>query len=652
MKKGKNTTVSLIFTFIWVLFPVTALSSDYFPPRVSYIDGRAAYEPAGDVDWEEVTLNQPLLSGDRIYSQIDSKLEIELGDANFLRLGEETDLGLAEISDKQLILELHQGDLIARLNHSAKIQVYTPNATVALKKKGLYRISVARDGRVRILVRKGKAEIVNQTGKKTVKTDQQIEIDPLQPALTQVSYATSADGLDIWSDRRDAHYSSSRSVAYTGGRYYPGVYDLDFYGYWTSYPGYGRCWVPYVGIGWAPFRIGRWGFHFSFGWTWISYEPWGWLPYHCGNWVYYRPHRRWCWIPGGFNRWHPGPVHFYHGGGYIGWAPRPYSRHSTYIDNRTVIVNNNTTIINNTGRRPPAEGMTVVRQSEFGVGRTRLPSVSRPSSDILKTFTSGLPRDIRSTSRQARSLTLAGSRGGTSGSPTGSRSMTSERSTAARAGTLERTLTSTSTRTSSSRGASMRSAFTGSEATGESRTTRSGTSTRMTNRAGSSTASRSSGFRVYPRSRSYSSRSSSPDNRSIGSAVSRNTAPAGNSDSSVNHNSGSRNTPRPSRSFTGSRYTKPATPSPNSLSPSTRSMNRGSRSYGSTGSFSNRNSIRRSLPSRSSGSISRTTPSYSRSYRSAPSSSGRSSTIRSSRPAAPRSGSSSRSSTRSRRPRN
>ena len=86
------------------------------PARVSFMDGRAAYESSGDVDWNEVTLNLPLVSGDRIVAHPDSRIEVELGDGNFVRISGETDVFFSELSQKENILKIHQGDLILRVN--------------------------------------------------------------------------------------------------------------------------------------------------------------------------------------------------------------------------------------------------------------------------------------------------------------------------------------------------------------------------------------------------------------------------------------------------------------------------------------------------------------------------------------------------------
>lgn len=377
-----------LITVIIVLFGLglsaPLLASRDYPPRVSQVDGTASYEQAGNTTWDEVTVNLPLLTGDRIYAQADSRVELDLGRANFLRLGPETDLAVGDITGRELRMQLHAGSLVLRVNDSERFRIQTLLGDVLIRKKGLYRVNVDPSGLVEVVVRRGKAEVETGAGKRDVNNGELLRLD--NQGRREIAYGYYEDNLDLWSDRQDSRYYTSRSVAYVGGTYYPGVWDLDYYGQWVYYPSYGRVWVPSVSVGWVPFRHGRWGYY-SFGWTWISYEPWGWLPYHYGNWVYH--HSRWCWVPGGFHTWSPAVVNFYYGNGYVGWTPRYWGRNYT---NNTVIINNNTTIINEHERR----GLTVIRNDDFGrTRRVTEVAVNRPEREFSDRLRAGLPDDLR-----------------------------------------------------------------------------------------------------------------------------------------------------------------------------------------------------------------------------------------------------------------
>ena len=359
------------------------------PARVSFMDGRAAYESSGDVDWNEVTLNLPLVSGDRIVAHPDSRIEVELGDGNFVRISGETDIFFTELSRKKTLLKIHQGDLILRVNDSGSVHLEMELAGMRIRKKGLYRIQADPDGKMRLVVHKGRAEVSSRHGKERVETGQELLLDARQVGIQAL--VRDLDDFELWSGRRDALLVSSRSTGYLGGVDYPGVHTLDRHGHWAHYGSHGHVWVPAVAVGWTPFRHGRWCY-LAGGWTWVSYEPWGWLPYHYGRWIYYGPHSRWAWVPGGFNRWHPALVDFYWGSGYVGWAPRGYyGGRYRGRDNTTVVVQNN--IFRNWNPRDRSNGLTVIHGRDLGRGPGRTRVVA--SNTIVRNFRQGLPRDLR-----------------------------------------------------------------------------------------------------------------------------------------------------------------------------------------------------------------------------------------------------------------
>lgn len=348
------------------------------PARVSYLDGLATYEASGDVDWNELTLNLPLVSGDRIIARPDSRIEVELGDGNVVRISGETDVLFPELSQKKTILKIHEGDLILRVEDARGVLVELEQASVKIRKKGLYRIQVDPDGSIRLVVHEGRAEVSSRHGKERVETGQELLLDGRR--IGTQALVRDLDEFEQWSGSRDAVMVSSRSTGYLGGIHFPGADDLDSHGYWAHYGTFGHVWVPDASAGWVPFRMGRWC-NLSSGLTWVSHEPWGWLPYHYGRWIYYGPTSRWAWVPGGFNRYRAAAADFFWGRDYVGWAPLgffsgPGSRHNW--DPRYHSMYN---------------GLTVVHRNDLGRGpaRTRV-ATSEPIVGGLKR---GLPRDLR-----------------------------------------------------------------------------------------------------------------------------------------------------------------------------------------------------------------------------------------------------------------
>jgi hypothetical protein len=73
-----------------VLGVAQAQESDAYEPdppdraaRLSYLDGDVSMQPAGEEDWAPALLNRPLTTGDKLWTDRDSRAEIQVGPAEF-----------------------------------------------------------------------------------------------------------------------------------------------------------------------------------------------------------------------------------------------------------------------------------------------------------------------------------------------------------------------------------------------------------------------------------------------------------------------------------------------------------------------------------------------------------------------------------------
>lgn len=84
---------------------------------------------------------------------------------------------------------------------------------------------------------------------------------------------------------------------------YQVFYDnLQPYGTWIDYPGYGQVWHPQLAGDFRPYLTnGYWDFSTE-GWMWISNYDWGWAPFHYGRWIYDDMYG-WLWVPGYVQRY-------------------------------------------------------------------------------------------------------------------------------------------------------------------------------------------------------------------------------------------------------------------------------------------------------------------------------------------------------------
>ena len=277
--------------------------------RIQYISGEVSMQPGGVNDWVAASLNRPLTSSDRVWSDKDSRVELNVGDG-YLRMSSESSLTLTNVGDNTIQAELDQGVLELTVRHLEPGEIYeidTPNLAFTAMKSGVYRFDVnpAQD-QTWVTVRKGYGEVTGRGNAVKVGEGQQVRFSG-QNSLQHEAYAAPApDGFDDWAKVRDKRLDNSQSARYVA----PGVIgyeDLDGYGNWRVVPTYGAIWVPTsVPVGWAPYRNGHWAWIAPWGWTWVDDAPWGFAPFHYGRWVSY----------GGYWGWAPGPI--------IGVGWRPY----------------------------------------------------------------------------------------------------------------------------------------------------------------------------------------------------------------------------------------------------------------------------------------------------------------------------------------
>ena len=112
--------------------------------RVQYMSGQVSMQPGGVNDWIAATQNRPLTSSDRVWTDKNSKAELNTGDG-FLRMNSETSVTLTNVGDNSVQIELDQGTLEVTVKHLEKGEVYeidTPNYAFTVMKSGTYRFDV------------------------------------------------------------------------------------------------------------------------------------------------------------------------------------------------------------------------------------------------------------------------------------------------------------------------------------------------------------------------------------------------------------------------------------------------------------------------------------------------------------------------------
>ena len=259
--------------------------------RLNYMEGSVSFQPGGENDWVTAELNRPLVTGDNLWADENSRAELHIG-STALRLGPKTGITLLEVSDQAAQIRLVQGSLIVNVRHVDDENAYeidTPNVAFVVTQPGDYRMDVDPDGnRTDVTVWRGRGEATGGGNTYSMGANQYAKFtgngnDQLDYSAGDVP---NQDGLDSWAQDRDQNEDRSDAANYVS-RDMTGYEDLDQYGDWSYIADYGMVWRPTALVpGWAPYRYGNWTWVAPWGWTWVENEPWGFAPFHYGRWAF------------------------------------------------------------------------------------------------------------------------------------------------------------------------------------------------------------------------------------------------------------------------------------------------------------------------------------------------------------------------------
>ena len=369
--------------------------------RLSLVTGTVSFQPGSVEDWVPATLNRPMTTGDRLWTEANSRAEMTIGSAA-VRLNSRTNFTFLNLDDRTAQIQVSVGSVsvrLRRLDENETFEIDTPQMALTLLRPGEYRVDVNEEGDATVVgVRGGSAEATAGSQAYTMKPLEQLRASGTDQVVFDERPIPPADAFDNFCEGRDRREDTSQSAKYVS-RDVPGYSDLDNSGTWRQDPQYGSVWVP-AGVqpDWAPYHYGHWAWIAPWGWTWVDDAPWGYAPFHYGRWVFVAG--AWGWVPGPIVArpvYAPAMVAWVGGGGFsvgigvgvgpaVGWfalGPREvwvpsYHYSPAYIERvnvtNTVIVNrtvfNNVNVTNVTYvNRNVAGAVTVMPQNQMVAGR-------------------------------------------------------------------------------------------------------------------------------------------------------------------------------------------------------------------------------------------------------------------------------------------
>lgn len=367
-----------------VVLPTMAAAQDQDqqddPPsrvaRIGYMEGSVSFQPAGEQEWVEAVANRPMTTGDKIWADKDSRVELQLGSA-VIRLNANTGFSFLNLDDNTVQIQLTSGSInlrVRRLDQDDDYEIDTPNLAFTVSQPGSYRVEASEDGTYSVVsIREGGGQATGNGQTYTLHAGQRGTFSGTDSLNAEVIDIGRPDQFDNWAYNRDHRYDQSRSAQYLSHDVV-GYEDLDDYGDWRDDSNYGHVWYPNrVAVGWAPYHEGHWDWIPPWGYTWVDDSPWGYAPFHYGRWVVVGG--RWGWVAGPVAVravYAPALVVFIGGGvgvgfgGNVGWFPlgprevyvpsyhvsREYVNRvnvsNTTVNNVTITNVYNTTIINKT----------------------------------------------------------------------------------------------------------------------------------------------------------------------------------------------------------------------------------------------------------------------------------------------------------------
>ena len=313
--------------------------------RISFIKGKAQIRRADNEDWETVTKNLPIVEGDEIVTEKNTRIEIQFDTYKYLRLAEKAYLKITTLRNEAIAVSLSEGSLSLRALKFEKdkefFEIDAPHTTIAVQKLGVYRVDAGDNNYtvVQINVTEGgKAQVYSSDAGFMLRNGRRARV------FTEGEYAgewdlgdatRSMDEFDNWNLDRDEKIAKSLNKSHYDKYYDRDIYgaeDLNDFGEWINTREYGYVWRPFESsysqyANWSPYRYGQWRWLPTFGWTWVNYEPWGWATYHYGRWVFHDGY--WVWTPYSKYRrkrswWRPALVIIASIGRDIYWCPLPY----------------------------------------------------------------------------------------------------------------------------------------------------------------------------------------------------------------------------------------------------------------------------------------------------------------------------------------
>src|SRR5271167_2476341 len=130
-----------------IALPTRSAAQDQDDPpgrvaRLGYLEGSVSFQPAGETDWVGAVPNRPMSTGDQLWTDENSRAEVQLGSA-VIRLGANTGFSFLNLDDDTVQIQLTSGAIsftVRRLGDDEDFEVDTSNQAFTVSQPGHYRV--------------------------------------------------------------------------------------------------------------------------------------------------------------------------------------------------------------------------------------------------------------------------------------------------------------------------------------------------------------------------------------------------------------------------------------------------------------------------------------------------------------------------------
>src|SRR5271156_5973070 len=148
-------SVLAIIVLATLVLPLRAAAQDDQqddPPtrvaRLGYMEGSVSFLPAGETDWVGAVPNRPMSTGDQLWTDENSRAEVQLGSA-VIRLAPLTTFSFLNLDDDTVQIQLSSGAInvtVRWLRDQEDFEVDTSNQAFNVFQPGHYRVEASADG--------------------------------------------------------------------------------------------------------------------------------------------------------------------------------------------------------------------------------------------------------------------------------------------------------------------------------------------------------------------------------------------------------------------------------------------------------------------------------------------------------------------------